>query len=127
MKLRVVVADDNRAVLEKLVSILQREFEVVGTAQDGLSAVQTIAKEQPDVAILDLEMPGLNGIEATKKLHHEHRAYPVVICSVETDAAIVESAREAGVLGFVFKLRMGRDLVPAVKSAARGELFTSNR
>jgi DNA-binding NarL/FixJ family response regulator len=127
MKLRVVVADDNRMVLDKLVAILQREFEVVGTAQDGLSAIQTVARDKPDVVVLDLEMPGLNGIEVARRLLEDRRSCPVVICSVETDAAIVEKAREAGVLGFVFKLRMGRDLIPAVKLAARGQLFVSTR
>ena len=124
MKTRVVVADDNPAVLNKLVSILQRAFEVVGTAVDGSSAIECVARENPDVVVLDLEMKDLNGIEVTKTLHL-NRAYPIVICSVETDRAIVEKALNAGVLGFVFKLRMGRDLIPAVSSVVRGEPFVS--
>src|SRR5262249_40324028 len=113
------------AVLKKLVSILQRAFEVVGTAVDGSSAIECVARENPDVVILDLEMKDLNGIEVTKSLHLNYRAYPIIICSVETDRAIVEKALNAGVLGFVFKLRMGRDLIPAVNSVARGESFVS--
>src|SRR5262245_35428928 len=124
MKIRVVVADDNPAVLKKLVSILQKAFEVVGAAVDGSSAIECVARENPDVVVLDLEMKDLNGIEVTKRLHL-NRAYPIVICSVETDRAIVEKALAAGVLGFVFKLRMGRDLIAAVNSVARGESFVS--
>jgi DNA-binding NarL/FixJ family response regulator len=125
MKTRVVVADDNPAVLSKLVSILQRAFEVVGTAADGSSAIECAARENPDVVVLDLEMNDLNGIEVTRRLHLNYRPYPIVICSVETDRAIVEKALNAGVMGFVFKLRMGRDLIPAVNSAARGQSFVS--
>ena len=125
MKIRVVVADDNPAVLKKLVAILQRAFDVVGTAADGSSVIECVKRENPDVVVLDLQMKELNGIEVTRRLHEDHRVYPIVICSVETDRAIVEKAVGAGVLGFVFKLRMGRDLIPAVKAAARGESFVS--
>jgi|SRR5215467_11004511 len=126
MKIRVVVADDNPAVLKKLVDLLQRAFDVVGTAADGSSVIECVARENPDVVVLDLQMKDLNGIEVTRRLHQIQRAYPIVICSVETDRAIVEKALAAGVLGFVFKLRMGRDLIPAVKSAARGQSFVSH-
>ena len=125
MKTRVVVADDNPAVLKKMVSILQRAFEVVGTAVDGSSAIECVARERPDAVVLDLEMKDLNGIEVSKRLNLNHRAYPIVICSVETDRAIVEKALNAGVLGFVFKLRMGRDLIPAVNSVTQGQTFVS--
>jgi len=68
MKLRIVVADDNTAFLAKIVSVLTTEFEVVATAADGRSALECIRLYRPNVAVLDLEMPGLNGLEVTREL-----------------------------------------------------------
>jgi DNA-binding NarL/FixJ family response regulator len=126
MKLRVVVADDNRAVLDQLVSILETEFEVVCTAEDGHSALECARRHGPDVVVLDLEMPVLNGIQATRELRKLSSPTAIVICSVEKDPEIVEAARQAGALGYVFKTHMARDLIAAVKSAARSEPFTSS-
>ena len=97
MMLKVVVADDNPAVLRRLVSLLATEFEVVSTA------------------------------EVTRRLRKLGRTPAVVICSVESDQEMIEAAQQAGALGYVFKKSMDRDLVKAVKSAARGETFISSR
>jgi DNA-binding NarL/FixJ family response regulator len=125
MKLRVVVADDNPAVLRRLVSLLETECEVVAAAENGRVALEWIRRCQPDVAVLDLEMPVLNGIEATRELRASSPTPAVVICSVENDPEIIATAQQVGALGFVFKLRMARDLIPAIKSVARGESFIS--
>ena len=125
MKLSVVVVDDNASFLAKLVSILEVEFEVQGTAMDGRSAVEIIVKKQPDVVVLDLEMPGLNGIEVTRELSKDTPRPAVVICSVESDPELIEAAREAGALGYVFKARIRKDLVAAVKLVFRGQSFVS--
>jgi DNA-binding NarL/FixJ family response regulator len=125
MRLRIVVAEDNPAFLRELTAFLSTEFEVVATATDGRTAVECIARCQPDVVVMDLEMPVLNGLEATRELMQDPSKPAVVICSVETDPEIVDTAREAGALGYVFKPRMASDLIPAVKAAARGESFVS--
>ena len=125
MKLRIVVADDNAAFLARLVSVLATEFDVVATATDGRSALEHIRLWRPSVAVLDLEMPGLNGIEVTKELTKDPSRPAVVICSVENDPEIVEAARQAGALGYVFKVRVAEDLIVAVKSAAAGQSFVS--
>jgi DNA-binding NarL/FixJ family response regulator len=125
MKLRIVVADDNAAFLAKLVSVLATEFEVVATAADGRSALECIRVSQPNVVVLDLEMPGLNGIEVTRELAKSPSSPAVVICSVEKDPEIVEAVRQAGALGYVFKARVAEDLIVAVKSVARGQSFVS--
>jgi DNA-binding NarL/FixJ family response regulator len=125
MNLRIVVADDNLSVLEKLVSILEVEFDVVKTARDGISSLEIIIDCQPDVVVLDLEMPGLNGIEITRELMKYSPRPAIVICSVEHDLEIVEAALKAGALGYVFKARAARDLNVAVKSVARGQSFVS--
>jgi two-component system response regulator DesR len=125
MKLRIVVADDNPEFLDKFVSILEGEFEIIAIARDGKSALDIILARHPDLAILDLEMPGLNGIEVTRELAKSLPTVAVVLCSVESDPEIIEAARLAGVGGYVFKIRIARDLVEAVKSAARGDFFCS--
>ena len=125
MRLRIVVAEDNPAFLRELTAFLGNEFEIVATATDGRAALECIACCHPDVAVMDLEMPVLNGLEATRQLMQVPPNPAVVICSVETDPEIVDAAREAGALGYVFKPRMASDLIPAVKTAARGESFVS--
>jgi DNA-binding NarL/FixJ family response regulator len=126
MKLRIVVADDNPAFLNEFVSILETQFDVVATARDGKSALETILSYHPDVAVLDLDMPGLNGIEVARKVTKSVVGVEIVICSVESDPEIIEAAFRAGVLGYVFKTRIVKDLIEAVKSAARGNFFRSS-
>lgn len=121
-----VVADDSPLALHQLVFLLGAEFEVVGTAENGQLALEVIRDTRPDVVVLDLEMPILNGIEVTRELRNAGPSPVVVICSVETDPEIVEAALQAGALGYVFKMSMNHDLVRAVKLAARGESFVSS-
>ena len=125
MKLRILVADDNARFLRKTASILETEFEVVATATDGQAALEGARNCSPDVAVLDLEMPLLNGIAVTRELRRSGSDVKVIICSVETDAEIVEAALEAGAMGYVFKSRIETDLVLAVRSAAGGKSFVS--
>ena len=125
MRLRIVIADDNPEFLERFVSVLKAEFDIVGTAKDGLAALELAARLQPDVAVLDIEMPGLNGIEVTRKLSRNYPSIAIVICSVNMEPDVVVAAREAGARGYVFKSRVASDLVSAVKAAASGTFFTS--
>ena len=125
MKLRILVADDNARFLRKTASILETEFDVVATAADGQAALEGARNCGPDVVVLDLEMPLLNGIAVTRELQRSGSCSKVIICSVETDAEIVEAALLAGAMGYVFKARIETDLVQAVRSVARGESFVS--
>ena len=127
MKLRVVVADDNAAFLRQLVSLLSAEFEVLAAFENGQSLLEFVRRSQPDVIVLDLEMGPRSGIELTRELGKSDAHPPVVICSVESDPDIVQAAQQAGALGYVFKRRMVRDLIAAVRAVARGESFVSLR
>ena len=124
-RLRVLLADDNSAFLQKITSLLAIEFDVVATATDGNSALDLIRRYVPDLAVLDLGMPGLNGIEVMQELAKSSQDPPIVICSVETDSEIVEAARQAGALGYVFKLWVEKDLILAVQLALQGKSFVS--
>jgi len=124
-KLRLIVADDSPPFLQKLISLLAVEFDVVATAADGKMALNLIRRYEPDLVVLDMQMPGLNGIEITRELAKNPSSPPVVICSAETDSEIVEAAREAGALEYVFKARIETDLILAVKSAVQDSPFAA--
>ena len=125
IKPRIVVADDNAKVLVALVSALSGEFEVVATATDGRSALNSIQQLQPAVAVLDLNMPELSGIEVAREIARLRLTPGIVICSVESDPELIGAAQLAGALGYVVKRRLNKDLVIAVKRAACGESFVS--
>jgi DNA-binding NarL/FixJ family response regulator len=126
MKQRILVADDNRKTLLVVVAALSLEFEVIATATDGRTALEQIRRLQPSVAVLDLHMPDLNGIEVTREVVRQQLSAGVVICSVAKDQELIEAARAAGALGYVFKTSINRDLVIAVKLAADGSFFVSS-
>jgi DNA-binding NarL/FixJ family response regulator len=127
MKLRIVIADDNLEFLRQFASLLQNEFDIVAALGDGGLALEAIRSLRPDVAVLDLRMPVLDGIQLTKRLQDESHSPAVVICSVEEDQEFVEAAQHAGALGYVFKSRITRDLLDAVRSATQGRSFVSLR
>jgi DNA-binding NarL/FixJ family response regulator len=106
--------------------MLAAEFEVVGTAENGHTALLQIRQHKPAVVVLDLEMPLLNGLGVMQQLGASGSMPAVVICSLETNPEVIEEARTAGALGYVFKTRVAEDLIAAVKAAARGQTFLSS-
>ena len=124
-KLRLIVADDSPQFLQKLVSLLAVEFDVVATAADGKTALDLIRRYDPDLVVLDMQMPALNGIEVTRELAKNPHSPPVVICSAETDPEIIEAAREAGAVEYVFKARIEIDLLLTAKSAVQDGPFVA--
>jgi two-component system, NarL family, response regulator DesR len=125
MKLRILVADDNALFLDKIASMLEVEFDIVAKVADGRAAVEAARKYNPDVAVIDLEMPLLNGIEVAQELAKGQPSPRVLICSVETDPEIVDASLHAGALGYVFKARIEADLLSAVRSVAQGQKYVS--
>lgn len=123
MKLRIVVADDNTRILSTLVAALSPECDVIATATNGQSALSQIQDLEPAVAVLDLNMPELNGIEITREIIRQGLPSRIVICSVESDEEMIAAAIGAGALAYVLKPRLNKDLLAAVKCAARGEYF----
>ena len=125
MKLRVTVADANRDFLTHIVSLLQSEFEVIATATDGESALKLICKHRPDVAVLDLRLPGINGMEIMKQTGNCGSRPSFVMCTIENDPDFVDAASRAGARGYVLKNRIATDLIAAVKAVAAGDCFVS--
>jgi DNA-binding NarL/FixJ family response regulator len=118
--MRIVLADDHPKWLQMLVSLVEVEFDVVATAADGTSALQAISHHKPDVAVLDLEMPGLSGLDVARQVMSNGHKTGVVICSAHLSEEIMGAAREAGALSYVCKHNCARDLLPAIEAASNG-------
>jgi len=121
--LRIVVADDQRAVREALATVLDAEpgFQVVGLAADGNEAVELAHRFTPDVVLMDLRMPGTDGVAATRRLAAELPQVNVVVLTTFADDANIIAALEAGATGFLTKDAGREQIALAVRSAAAGQ------
>ncbi len=122
---RVLVADDHRGMLDTLVSVLSTDFEVVGAVTDGLSAVAEAAQLEPDLLVLDIAMPGLNGIAAAARLKESGSHAKFVFVTNLRDPEFVQESLALGQVGFVVKDRLVADLLPAIRRVLAGEAFVS--
>jgi DNA-binding NarL/FixJ family response regulator len=122
---RVVLADDLALVLNTVAQLLQGSFEIVGEASDGMSALETILKLDPDLAVLDISMPGMSGIEVARELRSRGTRVKIVFLTVHEDADILATCVAAGGLGYVVKVLMETDLILAMNEALAGREFVS--
>lgn len=127
MTLKLLLADDHRIVRDGLRAILQSEpgFELAGEAADGVEAVRLAERLHPDVAILDLMMPGLNGLEVTRRVVKQSPRTRVVVLSMHAEQAYVVEALRAGASAYVLKEASAEELVRAIRAAAQGERYLS--
>jgi DNA-binding NarL/FixJ family response regulator len=121
----VILAEDHPPTAALLHVLLDGPFEVLAELADGRTLVHEAERLSPDVIVSDIAMPGLNGIEAARRILAKDPDARVVFVTVQTDAAIVERSLEIGALGYVVKLVAGDELVPAVYAALRGERHVS--
>ena len=122
---RVVVADDHRAMLDPLVRMLSRDFDVVAAVPDGLSAVKEAEHLAPDLLVLDIAMPGLNGIAAAARLKDRGSNAKIVFVTNMRDREFVQESLALGDIGFVLKDRLVADLLPAIRRVLAGQAFIS--
>lgn len=116
-KLRIVIADDEPIILLDLRQMLEElGMSVVGEASDGAQAVEKVRALKPDLAILDVKMPEMDGIEAARILHEERLA-PVVLLTAYSDTELIQRAKQAGVYGYIVKPFKQADLTPAIEVA----------
>ena len=121
----VVLADDHPAVLRSASELLASRFTVVAEVSDGRSAVEAVARLNPDVAVLDIMMPELNGIGAAREIRRNRSCVKIVFLTVQNDRDYVSAALEAGASGYVLKSRMRSDLLSAVEHALVDRVFIS--
>jgi two-component system response regulator NreC len=126
MAIRVVIADDHQIVRQGFRALLEKDgFEVVGEAEDGAEAVRLVKRLAPDIALLDIAMPNLNGIDAAREIQ---RASPdtrtILLTMFSEDHRLLEALR-AGVSGYLLKTRAVEDLVRAIRDVTRGGVYLS--
>jgi DNA-binding NarL/FixJ family response regulator len=120
-----LIAEDHTVVREGLCKMLELEpgLEVVGAAQDGRQAVALAAKLTPDVVLMDIAMPLLNGLEATRQLLKAQPAAKVLILSAHSDDAYVNNAAESGAMGFLLKQTSSHEVCRAIREVHQGKKF----
>jgi two-component system response regulator NreC len=126
-QIRIVLADDHTIIRSGLRLLLEQQpdFKVVAEAADGRQAVQLVAKHHPDVVILDIGMPQLNGIEATRQIVAQESHPNVVILSMHSDESYVLRALKAGARAYILKNAAEADLIRAVQAVSEGKSFFS--
>ncbi len=124
-KLRILVVDDHELVRHGIRGLLraQRGWKVVGEAANGREAIEKAAGLNPDVAIVDISMPGLDGLQATRRIRETAPGTSVVVLTMHESDQMVRRVLDAGALGYVLKSDLAAHLVKAVKNVSIGELF----
>ena len=124
-KPRVLLADDHKIVVEGLRSLLQPEFDLVGTVENGVELVEAAERFRPDVIVTDISMPLLNGIDAVRKLREAGVDAKVVFLTMHPDVVFATRALDAGASAYVLKHSAPDELITAIREALRGGTFIS--
>jgi DNA-binding NarL/FixJ family response regulator len=125
-RLRVLVADDHKGMLENLVRMLSSEFDVVAAVGDGGAVIAQAERVRPDLLILDVTMPVMNGIAAAARLKATGSTAKVVFVTMLHDREFVQQSSSLGAVGFVVKDQLVADLMPAIYSVLAGRPFVSS-
>jgi DNA-binding NarL/FixJ family response regulator len=124
-KVKILLADDHRIILEGLRTLLESEYDVVGMAEDGYMLVKEALRLKPDVIITDISMPSLNGIDAIRQIRKEGLNPKVIFLTMHNDAMYAKEVLDMGASGFVLKHSASSELLTAVQEALRGNTHIS--
>jgi DNA-binding NarL/FixJ family response regulator len=124
-KVRVLLADHHTTVLTRVRSVLGDEFEIVGMVSNGRDALTEVERLDPDVLVIDISMPVLDGLQAAAQLRCCHPRTKVVFLTVHEDQDFVDAAFSAGASGYVVKSHVTTDLAPAIREVLDGHTFVS--
>ncbi len=129
MKLRILLADDHEIVRRGLCSLLQKHegWEICGEAADGREAIEMAKRLKPDVVIVDIGMPSLNGLETTRQLMQYDPQFKIIVLTITDSDQVIREALYAGARGFVLKSDAARDLVSAVEALQSKRMFFTPR
>src|SRR4030095_13335086 len=122
-KPRVLLADDHRMVAEGLKSLLSTDFELLGAVEDGRALIEAARKQAPNVVVVDISMPNLNGLDALGPLKKDNPNVKVVFLTMHREVAYARRALEAGAVGFVLKHSAPAELLTAVRAALEGKTY----
>jgi DNA-binding NarL/FixJ family response regulator len=128
-KLTILIADDHPLLRDGIVQLLMKEpdFEVVGQAADGEEAVKLATEKAPDLLIMDIEMPKLDGLEATRQIKAARPETSVLVLTVHDDEEYISALLEAGAAGYLLKTTYGKELVQAIRAVRMGEFVLDTR
>jgi DNA-binding NarL/FixJ family response regulator len=124
-KTRVLLADDHTIVAEGLRSLLEGEFEFVGTVGDGRALLDAARNLKPDVIVADISMPLLNGLDAARQLTRDGVTAKIVFLTMHAEAHLAAEAFRAGASGYVLKSSAGEELIAAIHEAAKGRAYVT--
>jgi DNA-binding NarL/FixJ family response regulator len=122
---RLVLADDHEDVLREIKTLLDPEFDILSSVRDGLALIETVRESKPDVVISDVQMPGLSGIEACRRIVQNGSCSSTIILTIYNDFQLVKNALQAGIRGFVLKVDAGEELASAVHAVLDGSVYLS--
>jgi len=124
-KIRLILVDDHQLVRTGIANLLSGEtgFEIIGEAADAKDFFDLLKQSQPDIAILDIALPGMSGIEITKKLHHDYPGIRILILSMHTSEEFIFNAINSGARGYLPKNTSRKELIEAIFAIHRGEEF----
>jgi DNA-binding NarL/FixJ family response regulator len=127
MTVKVVVADDHPIVRQGLRNLLnsERDIKIVGEASDGLSALEMVDKQRPDVLIVDMMMPGLNGLEVIRRAKQSMRSLRIIVLSMQNADAYVVDALKLGASGYILKDTGPTELIQAIRDVVAGQRYLS--
>jgi len=126
MPIRIVLADDHVLVRQSLRSLLEREgFQVAGEASDGQECVRQVEMLHPDIAVLDISMPILNGLDAAREMSRTSPKTKTILLTQHDEGQYISEALEAGVKGYVLKSQVANDLLLAIRQVSRGQVYLS--
>jgi DNA-binding NarL/FixJ family response regulator len=123
---RIVLADDHPGLLQCIEEMLAGEFEIVGVATDGIGALETAQRLNPDVLVLDITMPLMDGLEAARRLKDAGSNAKIVFLTIHQDPDFLRTALDIGAVGYIIKSRLASDLAQAVREALAGRSFVSS-
>ena len=120
---RLVICDDHAMVAEGMRTLLESKYDIVGIAEDGRAAIKAAEEFQPDIVLLDISMPFLNGIEAARQIRKQIPSTKVIFVTMHSDATFVHEALRAGASGYVVKRAAVRELTTAIEEVRRGRIY----
>ena len=123
--LRVALADDHAEILEEVRSLLEPEFQVVCSMNEGAALIEAVDISKPDGVVADVQMPGLNGLDACREIVRRGLCDAVVMLSMHNDPTLIRTALRAGIRGYVLKEDAGEELIPALRAVLAGGRYLS--
>jgi DNA-binding NarL/FixJ family response regulator len=120
---RILVADDHQEVRNKIVHLLEQQFDVLGAMSDGPSFVEAVNRLKPDLCVLDISMPSMSGIDVAHRIKQHDASMKIVFLTLHDDLDFRAAAAATGAEGYVTKVKMGCELIPAIREVLAGGRF----